>query len=377
MAGPDGGDYPPPPPPPEGPAPGPPPGSQPPEHQHPGNGYQQPGYQPGYQQPGYQQPGYQQPGYQQPGYQQPGYQQPGYQQPGYQQPGYGYQQPPGYGYQQPGYGWAAPPPLPKAGNERTGPLPLHPMSVSDILDGAFKLYKANLRTIVVIAAAFVVPLQFGSAFLQRNLLGGRGFLTMFSNPETASRGTGANYAVTGAVYLVQLLLIPFIAGAVSLVVSASYLGDQQEPGPALVTTLKRSWALVIASVIVHIVEVIGFVLCILPGIAVMAMFVLVAPAIVVERLGPFAAIRRSWGLVKSRFWPTLGVALLSGLLAGVLGSILSTPFSVVAAIIGYRSGWILLGIGGVLSSLVTLPFVAIVATLLYFDARIRKEGFDL
>lgn len=304
----------------------------------------------------------------------PGYEQPGY---GYQQPGYGYQQP-GYGYQQPGYGWA-PPPLPKAGNERTGPLPLHPMSVSDILDGAFKLYKANLRTIVIIAATFIVPLQLTSAFFQRNLLGGQGILKIFNDPQAASNSSsvGANYAVTGLVYLVQLLLIPFIAGAISLVVSASYLGDTEEPGPALVATLKRSWALVIAFILIHLVELIGGVLCVLPGVAAMAMFVLVAPAIVVERLGPLAGIRRSWGLVKSRFWPTLGVALLSGLLASVLGSILGTPFSVVAALIGYHSGWILLGIGGVLSSLVTQPFVAIVATLLYFDGRIRKEGFDL
>src|SRR5213079_2737279 len=42
--------------------------------------------------------------------------------------------------------WGAPPtpygfPLPKGGDARTGPLPLHPMSVGDVLDGAFKLLK--------------------------------------------------------------------------------------------------------------------------------------------------------------------------------------------------------------------------------------------
>src|SRR4051812_31902651 len=43
----------------------------------------------------------------------------------------------------PGGGWGQPPVLPKAGSSRTGPLPLHPMTVSDVLDGAFKLLKAN------------------------------------------------------------------------------------------------------------------------------------------------------------------------------------------------------------------------------------------
>ena len=45
--------------------------------------------------------------------------------------------------------------------------------------------------------------------------------------------------------------------------------------------------------------------------------------------------------------------------------------------IGLRWGWILLAIGSVLTALVTTPIVAIIATLLYFDARIRNEGFDL
>src|SRR5206468_5138917 len=56
--------------------------------------------------------------------------------------------------------WGPPPPwahLPKAGSARTGPLPLHPMTFADILDGAFKLLKANLRTIVLVSAVFLIP----------------------------------------------------------------------------------------------------------------------------------------------------------------------------------------------------------------------------
>ena len=45
--------------------------------------------------------------------------------------------------------------------------------------------------------------------------------------------------------------------------------------------------------------------------------------------------------------------------------------------IGFRWGWILAAIGEILPALVTMPLVAIVATLVYFDLRIRTEGFDL
>jgi sterol desaturase/sphingolipid hydroxylase (fatty acid hydroxylase superfamily) len=113
------------------------------------------------------------------------------------------------------------------------------------------------------------------------------------------------------------------------------------------------------------------------AIALVPLFIAVAPAIVVEELGPIRGMRRSWRLMRPRFWPVLGIALLSGLIANILGSILGTPFSLVAVAIGYDVGWPLLALGAILPALVTTPFIAIVATLIYFDGRIRHEGFDL
>ena len=110
---------------------------------------------------------------------------------------------------------------------------------------------------------------------------------------------------------------------------------------------------------------------------VMTLFVVVAPAIVVERLGPIAGMARSWRLTTARFFPVMGVALLAGLLSYILGQILVTPFTFVALAIGFHWGWIIVSASSIVAALITQPFVAIVATLIYFDLRIRKEGFDL
>ena len=72
-----------------------------------------------------------------------------------------------------------------------------------------------------------------------------------------------------------------------------------------------------------------------------------------------------------------GIALLSGVLANIVGQVLSTVPTFLALIIGLRWGWILLAAGGIVTSLVTTPFIAIVATLVYYDGRIRQEGLDL
>jgi hypothetical protein len=256
------------------------------------------------------------------------------------------------------------------------------MTLSDILDGAFKLLKANAKTIFTIVAMLVIPFQILAALLERNLLGGRGLFSQINDPSavatSSSTGGGAHLQIaSGVVTLINLLLLPFIAGAVAKVVAASYVGDQLSAGQALRAVRRRFWPLLGAWWIWHPLEWIGFVLCIFPGLALMTMFVMVAPAIVTEELGPIQGLRRSWRLAKRRFWPTMGIALLGGLIASVLGQVLGGVPSFIALVIGLRWGWILLAVGSSLTSLLVTPLVSIIATLLYFDARIRTEGFDL
>lgn len=273
------------------------------------------------------------------------------------------------------------PDRPKGGGPRTGPLPLHPMSLADILDGAFNLFKAELRTIVLVAAAFIVPIQVVSAFLQRDFLDGTGVVSILSDPsvtlsDPAAGSVGQSWAALLSL-AAALLVLPFVAGAISRVVSAAYLGERMSAGDALRAVAGRWWVFVVAWFLVHVLEAIGTLLCVVPGLLAMALFVPVAPIIAVEGLGPVKAMRRSARLVRPRLFPVLGVALLAGLLASVLGSVLSTVPSIAAFAVGLRWGWILLAAGGILNGLISTTLVAIVATLVYYDLRIRREGLDL
>jgi hypothetical protein len=296
------------------------------------------------------------------------------------QPGWG--PPPG----PPGQpGWGPPPaypPLPKAGSARTGPLPLHPMTFSDILDGSFKLLKANLRTIVLVSALFLIPVNLVAAFLQRDLLGGYGLFQLANDPSLLDQAanTGmSNAALVGTLLAVaaSILVTPFVGGAVSRIVAASYLGEELEPGEAIRVTGRRFLALLGAFFFTFLVKAVGLLFCLVGVLVPMTFFLVTTPAVMVEELGPIQAMARSVALVRPRFWQVMGIGIVSGLLASFLGNILATPFAFGALAIGYRWGWILVAVGGILPALVTTPFVAIVATLVYFDGRIRNEGFDL
>jgi hypothetical protein len=282
------------------------------------------------------------------------------------------------------------------------------MTVGDILDGVFKLFKANARAVVTIVAVFIVPLQLGASFAQRDTFGGAGFLDAIGDPSLldGQQGTSAgDIGVTILVTLAGLIIVPFMAGAISQIVGASYLGESLAAGPALRRTLRRFWSLLggwfvsrllslsgfvligaLALVLVAtgattaaaVVAVLGFLFLGIPVlVAVSTLAVAVAPAIVVEELGPIVGVRRSWRLMRPRFWGVLGISMLAGLIAGVISFVLSFVPSVAALVVGLEHGWVLLAVGAILASLVSEPVVAIAATLLYFDARIRNEGFDL
>jgi hypothetical protein len=110
----------------------------------------------------------------------------------------------------------------------------------------------------------------------------------------------------------------------------------------------------------------------------MAMFVAVAPIIVLEDVGPVKAMRRSSRLLRPRLFPVLGMALLAGLLSSFASNAVGfVPQMIGLAIGGDRGGWLFTGLGAVLSSLLSAPLIAIFSTLIYFDGRIRQEGFDL
>jgi hypothetical protein len=244
---------------------------------------------------------------------------------------------------------------------QTGPLPLHSMNVSDILDASFQLLRANFRAISIIIAVLVVPIQLLGALAARSVYNGNSVVTVINNAANGvpTQTNNSRSAASTISTIATILLVPFAAGE------------------ALRAAGRRYFPLLFAWILVHLMEVLGLLFFILPGLLVMSLSVAVVPAIVMERLGPVKGIRRSWGLDRRRLWGILGIALLTGGVFLVVDGVVGVPFEIAGFLVGLHWGWILLFIGRVLSSVITLPLGTIVATLVYFDGRIRNEGFDL
>ena len=354
---------------------------------------------PGYPPPGYPPAGY--PGYPPPGYQP--YPPPGYQ--GYPPPGYQGYPPPGY--PPPGY-FAVPPVAPAI---KPGVIPLRPLTLTDILNGAFSYIRINPKATLGLTTIVVVIAQLIGLVLQIGPLAAMGELGVLRGDE-ASTAAALGASASGIASTITTLLSSIVlSGMLTVIVGRAVFGANITIGEAWRRVRGRLlplfgytllWLAAVAVPVFIVVFVIvaaaslsgavAFILAIPLGLGLIALLVYLwtvlsfaPPLIVLERLGVFVAIKRSMRLVKGDFWRVLGIRLLATVVAGAVAAAVSIPFSLTGQILLLSAestttiliALVLVAIGGAVGQIITAPFSAGAVVLLYADRRIRAEAFDL
>jgi glycerophosphoryl diester phosphodiesterase family protein len=347
-------------------------------------------------------------------------------------PGPGY--PPGAGYGQPIGAWAPPPQAPKP-----GVIPLRPIAVGEILDGAFTSIRRNPKATLGIAAVVLTISALITTGLEIVLASHAGSFSLPSSGQTLTQEQTTHLLRQFLTYLFGVLLptlavtvvLTFVVqliltGLLTVVIGRSVLGHRITAGEAWHIAAPRLPALLGATVLTGLVILVPFavitVLAIVVALArapvgaVVAVAVLgllasvvvaiwfsimlsmAVPAVVLEGQGPAQALGRSWRLVRNSFWRVLGILVLAQLIVAVAGAILQLPFTIIGAVISggsagpfpfaassgpvqlFHTGTAALifsAIGGVIAGSVTRPVSAGVTVLLYVDLRMRREGLDL
>jgi len=194
--------------------------------------------------------------------------------------------------------------------------------------------------------------------------------------------------MSAAISVIHLVL----SGAVAGVVGRAVLGRQTTPGRAWRELRPLLGPLVGMTLLIGLGYLGGLMLCIVPGIIFFVFWLVAAPALVLERIGPIAAMRRSWHLVSGSWWRVFGIYLLTTLLVGVVASVISTPLTVITASssldqIGTDTtatslqflpttgpAIFAMALAQAVTTLIAIPLLASVMSLLYIDLRIRKEN---
>ena len=264
------------------------------------------------------------------------------------------------------------PPLPPP------PLPLRPMTIPDVLDGAFGILKQRPRDVLILAAVFVVPIEVVSAILLRDVLDTGGLSAITDPTTTADDGNPfAGLDATLVSIAISAVSLALLAGALAHLVARWYDGADATPGEAALVALRRSPALVVGLVAVHLMELVGLLGLGVGAYVAMALAHVVSPVIVAERVGPFRAIGRSIRLTTGRFGASLAIPGLVGLIGALLGFGFQLLPEVITAVVPGDWDWLIRAAGQIVAQLVIAPFTAGVAVLYHLDLRIRTEGLDI
>lgn len=263
------------------------------------------------------------------------------------------------------------------------PVPLRPMTIADLLDGSFAILKRRPREVLLLAAAFVIPVQLLASILLRDVLAAGGFAGTGLGETTSSVGfeeqsgelTGLGPSMVSL--LISVCSLALLAGALTRLVADWYDGIQPSPGAVIVATLRRAPALLVGVVVVHVLELLGLLALGIGAYVAMCFLHVVSPVIVAEDVGPFTAIARSFRLTTAKAWRSLYVPFLVGLVGALVGLGFQLIPELVTLFVSEDWYWLVRSSGSMLAQLVVAPFTAGVAVLYHLDLRIRTEGYDI
>ncbi|MFP5377199.1 MAG: hypothetical protein ACLGIO_10540 [Acidimicrobiia bacterium] len=261
---------------------------------------------------------------------------------------------------------------------------LRPLAVGEILDLAIKVYRERFTHLVKAVAVVVAPVAVLRALVQVSIVPDEGD-GLLSGPVDA---TGAPTLDAGEVWsllggllligLVSLVSSQLATGASFKLVSGAYLDERPDWRESLRFAAARLGSLVWLTILFGFLVGLGFLACIVPGVYFYVAWAVAVPALLLEDVRGRRALRRSRDLVRERWWPTVGVLLVAFFLAAVVQAMISALLLVV---VGVGDNDVVVAVAQAVTDTVgtvlTTPFTAAVVAVVYFDLRVRKEGFDL
>lgn len=258
--------------------------------------------------------------------------------------------------------------------------PLEPATLTDMLDGGWRLLHEQPGTVLALSAMCLVPATVLAGLASAAV--GSDVSSLLTLPGTSSGSSSDVFPL--AALLADLLAsairslgVLYLGVALTHVVTARQWGMRLGATAAMGSALRRSGAVLGAWPLLAGGSVVAYAMCFLPLSVWLTFTAVVAPAIAAEGIGPIAAIGRSMRLVGRRFWVAFGVVLLSSLVATVLTWILTILPSALAEGLPWGARWAVNAVAGALAAMLTAGPLVTASVLLYLDLRVRTEGLDL
>jgi hypothetical protein len=163
-------------------------------------------------------------------------------------------------------------------------------------------------------------------------------------------------------------------------VADAYLGRVPTPGGSLRFAARRLPAALWMTIIMVIILIPAFFALVVPGIWLAVAFSMGLPALLTEDERGFGALSRSYQLVKGHWWRVFLTLLVAYILVAVVQGIVTAVLIALATSAFDSASFTahaLATVARIIGLAITTPVLSAVTAILYFDLRVRKEGFNL
>lgn len=250
---------------------------------------------------------------------------------------------------------------------------LRERSAFEIIDVSIQLFRRHYATFVMFMMLAWFPYWI--------VLWLSGLMSVMANPMGigAARPLGPTVGFNPAMALLVPLTFVWafvFRGAIIVAASDAYLTGTIEPGRALRTAVAKVLPVIGAALLLGI----GCVVAALPTLFIGMVYLLlryfaILPAILLENQSVTNAFHRSRDLSLGFKWRILGTMFLSWVIMVVVIALFQAVLAIVQSF-GHVSPLA----GQLVNAVVSIfigPLIAITLTVLYYDQRVRKDGFDL
>jgi hypothetical protein len=261
-------------------------------------------------------------------------------------------------------------------------LDLRPLSVGEILDRTFTLYRENFVLFFGISAIphmLVLVLNLAQTYLRFP-----GKQTVLDASKLTPSMGAAAIIVTLIGVVVGVVVYLLTQGATVTAVSELYLGRTMTIADSFRRVRGELGNLFGVILLNGLATIAAFICLIIPGFYVMCRLMVCIPAALVENIGPRASLDRSFELTKDNAGRAFLILLLYFALTYAAIALFVLPFSIMMGVMAVknhpemlRSWMALTQIGTTVATVLVAPVLTIASAILYYDLRIRKEAFDL
>jgi hypothetical protein len=250
---------------------------------------------------------------------------------------------------------------------------LRPLSIGELLDRTFSLYRSNFLLFVGIMflSQFALYAAVVGAYLPL-------LLAVYGKNDIDAALGGFLFRL---IFFFLIYLVLYATGIAATVYAASqvHLEKRTSMLQSYRFVLRRLWPVIAVFIVIVLATVLGLVALVVGALIVFAFCSLAVPITVLEGLGPIASIRRSFYLVKDSVGRIIVILILFVVIGYGVAWLFTIP-SIVIAFIFVKSPIVFLvmqNLGNFIAGALVGPLLPIAISLVYYDARVRHEGFDL